>query len=136
MGTPAGEALDAIAGQLAKQWDIEIAADASPPDALLTAQLRYQADKIFAEAVSNSVRHGNAKRVRLKIGLNEHCVRFTASNNGKPFPNAVGRYAMGELQRLRIGPMSLINRVSEAGGTLALKSGKRGTSLVIELPNR
>ena len=135
-GTTAGEALEAIAGQLAKQWDIEIAADACPPDALLTARLRYQADKIFAEAVSNSVRHGNAKHVKLKIGLTEHSVRLTASNNGKPFPNAVGRYAMGELKRLRVGPISLINRVSEAGGTLALKSGKRGTSLVIELPNR
>lgn len=80
--------------------------------------------RIGQEAVTNAIRHAEARTVRLKLAWTPAAVVLAVTDDGHGFdPAARGFGLRGVEERLR-----------EIGGTLSLKSGPDGTALAAHVP--
>jgi len=90
--------------------------------------------QIYREALNNVKKHANAGHVVVKLGQDEAKVFLVVDDNGKGFSFS-GRYTSEELDRLRLGPISIKERTRSVGGTLTLESNPgHGARLTIEIP--
>jgi signal transduction histidine kinase len=89
--------------------------------------------RLVQEALTNVVRHGQAKGVEVKLDASEGEVRVSISDDGKGFDvrAARRRAAAGGSQGLLI----MEERVSLAGGKLEIRSGRGGgTTVAARIP--
>ena len=89
--------------------------------------------RLVQEALTNVVRHGQAKEVEVKLDASEGEVRVSISDDGKGFDvrAARRRAAAGGSQGLLI----MEERVSLAGGKLEIRSGRGGgTTVAARIP--
>ena len=125
------QAMVELAERLSRNYDINISVDIEDsfePGAEQTLSLL----RIFQEAVSNSVRHGNATDVHASIHEEEGCVIFEIKDNGKGFD--VGF----DYQTLRLeghrGLANMTERTSMMGGKFEVRSAHgEGTTIICTL---
>lgn len=90
--------------------------------------------QIYREALNNVKKHANAGHVVVKLGQDEAKVNLVVDDNGRGFSFS-GRYTSEELDRLRLGPISIKERTRSVGGTLTLESNPgHGARLTIDIP--
>jgi signal transduction histidine kinase len=90
--------------------------------------------QIYREALHNIKKHANASHVVVKLGQDETKVFLVVDDNGLGFSFS-GLYTSEELDRLRLGPISIKERTRSVGGTLTLESNPgHGARLTIEFP--
>jgi|HubBroStandDraft_6_1064221.scaffolds.fasta_scaffold18614_1 signal transduction histidine kinase len=90
--------------------------------------------QIYREALHNIKKHANASHVVVKLGQDESKVSLVVDDNGLGFSFS-GLYASEELDRLRLGPISIKERTRSVGGTLTVESNPgHGARLTIEFP--
>ena len=78
--------LQALAGRLARQWDIECEVLAAPADMMVPTDLHLDAHQLVREAVANAVRHAGAKSMRIGVAASRREVRLDLVNDGKAYP--------------------------------------------------
>ncbi len=90
--------------------------------------------QIYREALHNVKKHAHASHVVVKLNQDDSKVVLIVDDNGMGFSFS-GRYASEELDRLRLGPISIKERTRSVGGTLTLESNPgHGARLTIEIP--
>jgi signal transduction histidine kinase len=90
--------------------------------------------QIYREALHNVKKHARATHVVVKLWQNEEKVVLVIDDNGEGFSFA-GRYTGDELDRLRLGPISIKERTRSVGGVLMVESTpSHGARLTIEVP--
>src|SRR5579863_4310035 len=90
--------------------------------------------QIYRESLNNIKKHANASHVVVKLGQDEAKVSLVVDDNGRGFSFA-GRFTSEELDRLRLGPISIKERTRSVGGTLTVESNPgHGARLSIEIP--
>ncbi|HLV96803.1 MAG TPA: sensor histidine kinase [Candidatus Acidoferrales bacterium] len=90
--------------------------------------------QIYREALHNIKKHANASHVVVKLGQDEAKVFLVVDDNGRGF-SFPGRYKSEELDRLRLGPISIKERTRSVGGTLTVESNPgHGARLTVEIP--
>jgi len=90
--------------------------------------------QIYRESLHNIKKHANASHVVVKLGQDEAHVSLVVDDNGRGFSFS-GRYSSEELDRLRLGPISIKERTRSVGGTLTVESNPgHGARLTIEIP--
>ncbi|MGH9757028.1 MAG: GAF domain-containing sensor histidine kinase [Candidatus Acidiferrales bacterium] len=90
--------------------------------------------QIYRESLHNVKKHAHASHVVVKLGQDEAKVSLVVDDNGRGFSFS-GRYMSEELDRLRLGPISIKERARSVGGTLAVESNPgHGARLTIEIP--
>ena len=90
--------------------------------------------QIYRESLHNIKKHANASHVVVKLGQDETKVSLIVDDNGRGFSFS-GRYTSEELDRLRLGPISIKERTRSVGGTLTVESNPgHGARLTIEIP--
>lgn len=90
--------------------------------------------QIYREALHNVKKHAHASHVVVKLAQDDSKVILIVDDNGMGFSFS-GRYASEELDRLRLGPISIKERTRSVGGTLTLESNPgHGARLTIEIP--
>jgi signal transduction histidine kinase len=90
--------------------------------------------QIYRESLHNIKKHANASHVVVKLGQDEAQVSLVVDDNGRGFSFS-GRYSSEELDRLRLGPISIKERTRSVGGTLTVESNPgHGARLTIEIP--
>jgi signal transduction histidine kinase len=90
--------------------------------------------QIYREALHNVKKHAHASHVVVKLGQDDSKIFLIVDDNGMGFSFS-GRYASEELDRLRLGPISIKERTRSVGGTLTLESNPgHGARLTIEIP--
>jgi signal transduction histidine kinase len=117
--------LTALADRLSRQWNIRCGFSAPKTKMMIPTRLHLDALQLTREAVANAVRHADAKSVEIKLAAQPHELRLDFVNDGAPYPSR------GE--RLDV-PMSLRERVEEAGGALDMARGMGVTKVSIALP--
>lgn len=99
----------------------------------LPARIAEHAYRVVEEALSNAVRHAQAKLVRVDVRSSNGAVRIVIADDGRGFPFR-GRYDLRTLDALGIGPVSLRERIAFLDGRLMLESRHGGSTLAIALP--
>jgi signal transduction histidine kinase len=90
--------------------------------------------QIYRESLHNIKKHAKASHVVVKLDQDEARVSLVVDDNGRGFSFS-GRYTSEELDRLRLGPISIKERTRGVGGTLTVESNPgHGARLTVEIP--
>ena len=90
--------------------------------------------QIYRESLNNIKKHAKASHVVVKLGQDEAKVSLVVDDNRRGFSFS-GRYSSEELDRLRLGPISIKERTRGVGGTLTVESNPgHGARLTVEIP--
>ncbi len=90
--------------------------------------------QIYREALHNIKKHASASHVVVKLEQDEVKVCLVVDDNGRGFSFS-GLYSSEELDRLRLGPISIKERTRGMGGTLTVESNPgHGARLTVEIP--
>jgi signal transduction histidine kinase len=90
--------------------------------------------QIYREALHNVKKHAHATHVVVKLWQDETQVTLMVDDNGQGFSFA-GRYGGDELERLRLGPISIKERARSVGGLLTVESTPGlGARLTVAVP--
>jgi signal transduction histidine kinase len=113
-------------------WEVDFALDVhgvSPPP-----QMARTLARLVQEATVNAVRHGSASRVSVELAPCEGALVLRVSDNGSGFPFK-GVLDHDELRERRLGPLSLKNRVEDAGWSLSIDSNVDGSTITVRAPS-
>ena len=90
--------------------------------------------QIYREALNNIKKHAKASHVVVKLSQDDSRLVLMVDDNGEGFSFA-GRFTGDELDRLRLGPISIKERTRTVGGVLTIESNPgHGARLTIEIP--
>jgi signal transduction histidine kinase len=90
--------------------------------------------QIYREALNNIKKHAKASHVVVKLSQDDSRLVLVVDDNGEGFSFA-GRFSGEELDRLRLGPISIKERSRTVGGILTVESNPgHGARLTIEVP--
>src|SRR6201998_3510197 len=90
--------------------------------------------QIYREALNNIKKHAKASHVVVKLTQDDSRISLVVDDNGEGFSFA-GRFTGDELDRLRLGPISIKERTRTVGGVLTVESNPgHGARLMIEVP--
>jgi len=118
--------LRALTGRLSRQWSIQCNFTADAIENLaIPNDVNLDAHQLVREAVANAVRHAEAKSVRITLGGTRDAIHLEMINDGAAYPKR------GEQIEL---PLSLRERVEQAGGAIEISRGMDVTKLSISLP--
>lgn len=123
-------ALHAHVRQVSEAHEIEIDVHVeTPPDPLLDGHELLALYRILQEAISNSVRHADAARIRVAIGVDADHVWASVEDDGRGFdPEQVGDDGVSGL-----GLVGMRERASMIGGRVSIDSGAEGTTVRLDL---
>jgi signal transduction histidine kinase len=90
--------------------------------------------QIYREALNNIKKHAKASHVVVKLTQDDSRIVLVVDDNGEGFSFA-GRFTGDELDRLRLGPISIKEHTRTVGGVLTVESNPgHGARLTIEVP--
>ena len=90
--------------------------------------------QIYREGLNNVKKHAQATHVVVKLWQNDSLVFLEIDDNGGGFSFA-GRFTGDELDRLRLGPISIKERTRSVGGVLTVESAPgHGARVKVEIP--
>jgi len=90
--------------------------------------------QIYREALNNIKKHAKATHVVVKLSQDDRSLVLVIDDNGEGFSFA-GKFTGDELDRLRLGPISIKERTRTVGGALTVESNPgHGARLIIEVP--
>ncbi|HYB61774.1 MAG TPA: GAF domain-containing sensor histidine kinase [Methylomirabilota bacterium] len=90
--------------------------------------------QVYRESLHNVKKHAHATHVVVKLWQNDTRVILVVDDNGEGFSFA-GRFTGDELDRLRLGPISIKERTRSMGGVLTVESTPgHGSRLIVEIP--
>jgi signal transduction histidine kinase len=90
--------------------------------------------QIYREALNNIKKHARASHVVVKLTQSDSRVTLMVDDDGEGFSFA-GRFSGEELDRLRLGPISIKEHTRSIGGVLTVESSPgHGARLIVEVP--
>jgi len=90
--------------------------------------------QIYREALNNIKKHAKASHVVVKLSQDDSRIVIVVDDNGDGFSFA-GSFTGDELDRLRLGPISIKERTRTVGGMLTVESSPgHGARLIVEIP--
>src|SRR5579863_3848123 len=90
--------------------------------------------QIYREALNNIKKHAKATHVVVKLSQDDSRLLLVVDDNGEGFSFA-GKFTGDELDRLRLGPISIKERTRTVNGALTVESNPgHGARLTIEIP--
>jgi len=127
------QALRPVIAEIASNWGCAVKLD-------LTAAGRVSRRRfnefylLIAESVANAVRHGSATELKIVVSPNDREIHIQIDDNGRGFPVTSTSSENVEIPPA-LEPKSLKDRTLASGGTLRVRSSKRGASLDFEFPS-
>ncbi|HEX6903834.1 MAG TPA: sensor histidine kinase [Thermoanaerobaculia bacterium] len=133
-GTPGlAEHLDELAGRIKRLWGLKVEISLDGLDGHLSEAFSRQLYRLLREALFNVARHAGASTARAEVARQGQSLHITVTDDGHGFPFQ-GRYDHEELTRRKLGPVSLKERISTLGGSLAIDTAPGRTCLEVLLP--
>lgn len=117
--------LQSLADRLSRQWDIHCIFSARTAEMMIPTRLHLDAHQLMREAVANAVRHAKASSVTVGLATGEDRLHLEIVNDGGEFP------VRGKKPEM---PISLRERVEQAGGAIDMARGMGVTKMSISLP--
>lgn len=90
--------------------------------------------QIYRESLNNIKKHAHASHVVVKLGQDDAGMHLVVDDNGLGFSFS-GQFSSEELDRLRLGPISIKERTRSVGGNLTVESNPgHGARVTVEIP--
>lgn len=115
-----------IGGVLERQWGCRIALDIAPPALSASEELTTEICLMMSEAVSNAVRHGQARTVTVEVHENPEGLAVCFKDDGCSSETIGPQFVKS--------PRSLDARVRQLGGTVSCFRSSRGYTISSVLP--
>jgi two-component system CheB/CheR fusion protein len=112
-----------------------IQVDLSLPDSLnrMPEEIELALFRVVQEALNNIHRHSEAKRTRIELLQRPGMATLTVSDDGKGVPAAM-LLSEGETKPLGVGILGMRERLAQFGGTLEIRNGHKGATVVARVP--
>jgi signal transduction histidine kinase len=111
------------------RWDIDFSISADNLDHSLSAKEEMCLFRVTQEAVTNVIRHAQARRVDIEIGVDAESVSLNIRDDGKGFGSDTHR------DEACLGLRSMEERVSFLGGQIDIRSEvEKGTEISVNIP--
>ncbi len=121
-------ALERLASVTAERSELKVQLNVASPETALSPELETAIYRIVQEALTNIVKHAEARSVSIVVATTASGVRAVIEDDGRGF----------DLQAVRDGALGLVGmreRVGLLGGRFAVESAPgRGTTILVELP--
>jgi signal transduction histidine kinase len=122
-----------LGDRLQRLWDLKVDIHLEGLDGELSEAFTRQLYRLLRESLFNVARHAEASTVRIEVARRERALSITVTDDGRGFP-FTGRFDHEELQRQKLGPVSLKERIAALGGSIAIDTGPGLTRLEMHLP--
>ena len=119
---------------LAERSGIEVNLDFPPELPRLDRDVETALFRTLQEALTNVHRHSGGSRVDVRLQLDAEQVRMEIQDNGRGIPQERVRRFTRDGVGSGVGLAGMRERVREVGGTLVLRSGPSGTSVIVTIP--
>jgi len=115
--------------KVAQSTELRLSCRIENVDDAIVGAAATQLYRIIQEALNNIIKHSRARRARLSLERDIHCVRLRVSDNGRGFtPDKVSL-------RRGFGLKNIQERARMIGGNATIHSGPgTGTRLIVEVP--
>ena len=114
---------------LADAWPgprCELTVDGTPRE--LNVLVSEEAERVAREALTNALRHADARNVLVRLAYDRDALRLTVQDDGRGFPSG----ADAGLERPgHFGLAGMRERAARIGGQLNLRSGDQGTTVTL-----
>jgi signal transduction histidine kinase len=125
--------LGELAERMKRLWGLDVEIRLKDLDGRLSEAHTRQLYRLVREALFNIARHAGATTAQVTVERQGPALRIEVTDDGRGFPFQ-GRYDHEELTRRKLGPVSLKERLSALGGSLAIDSAPGQTRLEMLLP--
>lgn len=126
---------NAVVTMVRRQWGAEVDFNVPSLQMWVGKEERREIHRLIREAVFNAAKHSGAKRISVDGSVESGSLRLVIRNDGRGFPFR-GRYDLGALNQMQVGPASLKERIATLGGNLVIESHDFGSEVEIRLPVR
>ena len=122
------------ATRVARQWDIRVHLNLQRNVQPIRQRTAHELTRMLQEALVNAVRHGAASEVTVTCIQTGGALALSVSYRGRGFTGFEGRHDLASLNRMKVGPRTLKERVAAAGGSLIIESDEGGARVEVRLP--
>ncbi len=120
--------------QMARSGDISVQLLADSHRVQVPRRVSREVFQITREAVANTRKHARASHIVIAVDAQAEELKLTIDDDGQGF-NFSGSYTLEELDRLRVGPVSIKQRARQLGASLRLESHPgHGSRLLLRVP--
>jgi signal transduction histidine kinase len=123
-----------FAERFRNESSIQVELIVDTPEMQAPDQVCREIFQIYREALNNIKKHARARHVVVKLTQSDSRVTLVVDDDGEGFSFA-GRFSGDELDRLRLGPISIKEHTRTVGGNLTVESSPgHGARLTVEVP--
>lgn len=123
-----------VATRVARQWDVRPHLNLQRGIPPMPQKQAHELTRMVQEALVNAIRHGGAREVTVTCVVTGADLAVAVSYQGRGFAGFSGRHDLASLNRMKVGPRTLKERVSAVGGSLTIESGDGGARVEIRIP--
>jgi signal transduction histidine kinase len=122
------------ATRVARQWDVRVNLNLQRGPTQAPQKVAHELTRMLQEALVNAIRHGSARELTVTALMMGTELALAVSYQGRGFSGFHGRHDLASLNRMKVGPRTLKERVAGVGGSLVIESGDGGARVEIRIP--
>lgn len=122
------------ATRVARQWDVRVHLNLQRTPTPAPQKVAHELTRMLQEALVNAVRHGGARELTVTALMMGSDLALAVSYQGRGFAGFHGRHDLASLNRMKVGPRTLKERVAGVGASLVIESGDGGARVEIRIP--
>ena len=122
------------ASRVGRQWDVRVHLNLQRTPTQASPKIAHELTRMLQEALVNAIRHGGAKEITVTCIMMGSDLALAVSYQGRGFAGFQGRHDLASLNRMKVGPRTLKERVSAVRGSLVIESGDNGARVEIRIP--
>ena len=122
------------ATRVARQWDVRVNLNLQRGPTQAPQKIAHELTRMLQEALVNAIRHGGAREMTVTALMMGSDLALAVSYQGRGFTGFQGRHDLASLNRMKVGPRTLKERVAGVGGGLVIESGDGGARVEIRIP--
>ncbi|MEA2600122.1 MAG: hypothetical protein QOF89_1114 [Acidobacteriota bacterium] len=122
-----------LSDRIQRLWGLAVDVHLEGLDGQLSEAFTRQLYRLLREALFNVARHAGASSARVEVSRRDQGLHILVTDDGRGFPFR-GHYEHEDLNRQKLGPVSLKERIATLGGSLVIDSCPGLTRLEMRLP--
>lgn len=125
--------LNELGERIERHWGLRVELAVEPSLTPISETLLREIYLIVHEALVNAARHAQASAARVGVSMRDNRMQIIVADNGRGF-RFRGHYDHATLADMKLGPVTLKERIVALRGSLAIESSESGARLEITLP--